>query len=326
MEFGLQIANIEWQALRDTAQMAEGLGFHSMMLPDHVLYEGPEKQGDPRHLAYDPILQAAVIAEATKKMRVGHLVLCNLFRHPWFTAQCISSVDHISGGRAFLGLGSGWTETEFRMTGIQYPDITTRLRMLDEALSCIRSLWTQEHTTFEGEFYHLKDAIQFPKPAQKPHPPIVLGGGGKGLLRLAAKHADAVNIIADVGKTGYIKLANTSKFSDASFKEKVRFVREEAARNGRDAKAVKISNVVFQPILTDSTAASQQMTENMAGMMRTSPDDVRHSPLFLIGTPDEWVTELKRRAREWELSETVFSWSLGEAGMRTLAKEVLPHV
>jgi probable F420-dependent oxidoreductase len=326
MEFGLQISNIEWQALRDTAQMAEGLGFHSMMLPDHILYEGPERQSDPQHLAYDPILQAAVIAEATKKMRVGHLVLCNLFRHPWFTAQCISSVDHISGGRAFLGLGSGWTETEFRMTGIAFPDITTRLRMLDEALGCIRALWTQEHATFAGAFYQLKDAIQFPKPVQKPHPPIVLGGGGKGLLRIAAKHADMVNLISDVGKAGYIKLANTNKFTDASFKEKVRFLREEAARLGRDPQAIKISHVVFQPILTDSTAATQQMAENMAGMVGVSPDDIRRSPIFLIGTSEECVTELQRRAREWELSEVVFSWSLGEAGMRKLAQEVLPHV
>lgn len=326
MEFGLQISNIEWQALRDTAQMAEGLGFHSMMLPDHILYEGPEKQGDPHHLAYDPILQAAVIAEATRTLRVGHLVLCNLFRHPWFTAQGISSVDHLSGGRAFLGLGTGWTETEFRMSGIQFPDITTRLRMLDEALSCIRSLWTQEHSTFAGEFYQLQDAIQFPKPVQKPHPPIVLGGGGKGLLRVAAKHADRVNIISDVGKAGYINMAKTSKFSDASFKEKVRFLREEAQRYGRDPQAVKISNVVFQPVLTDSAAATKQMTENMAGMLGMSPDDVRRAPIFLIGTPEEWVVELQRRAREWDLSEVVFSWSLGEAGMQRVGKEVLPHV
>jgi len=326
MEFGLQIANIEWQALRDTAQMAEELGFHSMMLPDHILYEGPEKQGDPHHLAYDPILQAAVIAESTRKLRVGHLVLCNLFRHPWFTAQGISSVDHISGGRAFLGLGSGWTETEFRMSGIPFPDIATRLRMLDEALSCIRALWTQEQATFDGEFYHLKDAIQFPKPVQQPHPPIVLGGGGKGLLRVAAKHADVVNIISEVGKAGYIKMATTSKFSDAGFKDKIGFLRAEAQRHGRTPKAIKISNVVFSPILTDSAAATKQTAENMAGMLGMSPDDIRRAPIFLIGTPEEWVTELKRRAREWELSEVVFSWSLGEAGMRTVAKEVLPYV
>jgi probable F420-dependent oxidoreductase len=326
MEFGIQLGNIEWQQLRDTAQMAEALGFHSMMLPDHILYEGPERQSDPRHLAYDPILQAAVIAEATQKMRVGHLVLCNLFRHPWFTAQCISSVDHLSGGRAFLGLGTGWTETEFRMSGIAFPDIATRLRMLDEALRCIRGLWTQEHTTFAGEYYQLKDAILFPKPVQKPHPPIMLGGGGKGLLRIAATHADTVNIISEVGKPGYIKLANTNRFTDASFKEKVRFVRQEAARHGRDPQAIKISHVVFSAILTDSTAATQQMAENTAGMMGVSPDDIRHSPIFLIGTSDECVAELQRRAREWELSEVVFSWSLGEAGMQKLAKEVLPHV
>ena len=326
MEFGLQISNIEWQALRDMAQMAEGLGFHSMMLPDHISYEGPEKQSDPHHLAYDPILQAAVIAEATKKMRVGHLVLCNLFRHPWFTAQCIASVDHLSGGRAFLGLGTGWTETEFRMSGIHFPDITTRLRMLDEALSCIRSLWTEEHSTFAGEFYHLKDAIQFPKPVQKPHPPIVLGGGGKGLLRVAAKHADLVNIISDVGKAGYINMAKTSKFSDASFKEKVSFLREEAKRHGRDPQAVKISNVIFQPMPTDSAAATQAMAENMGGMLGVSADDIRRAPIFLLGTPEEWVVELKRRQREWDLAEVVFSWSLGEAGMRRVAKEVMPHV
>ena len=122
------------------------------------------------------------------------------------------------------------------------------------------------------------------------------------------------------------KLANTTKLTDAAFREKVRFVREEAARHGRNPKAVKISHVIFSPILTDSTAATQQMAENMAGMMRVSPDEIRRSPIFLIGTPEECVVELKRRAREWELSEIVFSGSLGEAGLRKVAKEILPHV
>jgi probable F420-dependent oxidoreductase len=326
MEFGIQISNIEWQQLRDTAQMAEELGFHSMMLPDHILYEGPERQADPKHLAYDPILQAAVIAESTRKMRVGHLVLCNLFRHPWFTAQAIASVDHISGGRAFLGLGSGWTETEFRMAGIPFPEIGPRLRMLDEALSCIRMLWTQETGTFDGEFYHFKDAILWPKPVQRPHPPIMLGGGGRGILRLAAKHADVINIISEVGNVGYIKMANTSKFGDAAFKEKVRFLRAETARHGRKPQAVRISNMIFQAMFTDSPAATKQMAANLAGMIGVSPEEALRAPLFLIGTPEECVAELKRRAREWELSEVLFSWSLGEAGMRVLAKDIMPHV
>jgi alkanesulfonate monooxygenase SsuD/methylene tetrahydromethanopterin reductase-like flavin-dependent oxidoreductase (luciferase family) len=135
-----------------------------------------------------------------------------------------------------------------------------------------------------------------------------------------------VNIISDVGKAGYINMAKTRKFSDDAFKEKVRFVREEAQRHGRDPKAVKISNVIFQPMLTDSPAATRAMAENMAGMLHMSPDDIRRAPIFLLGTPEEWVVELKRRQREWDLAEVVFSWSLGDAGMRKVAKEVMPHV
>jgi len=326
MKFGLQVSNIEWNELRDLAQTAEGMGFDAIMLPDHIVYEGPERQSDAQHLAYDPILQAAIVSEATRRVRIGHLVLCNLFRHPWFTAQCIGSLDHLSGGRAFLGLGSGWTETEFRMTGLPFPDITTRLRMLDEALTCIRGLWTQERTTCAGEFYQLRDAIQWPKPLQRPHPPILLGGSGKGLLRLAARHADVVNIVSDVGKAGYIALESTRRFDDAAFCDRVRFVRAEAARAGRDPQAVQISQTIFQLILTDSPAATQAMAENLAGMFGGSVEQVRRSPLFLLGTPEECVAELQRRGREWDLSEVVFSRPPDATTLRRLADEVLAHV
>jgi probable F420-dependent oxidoreductase len=325
MEFGVQVASVEWPKLRELAQEAEGLGFQSIMLPDHVVAEGPERQVDLSHLAYDPILQAGVIAEATKRMRVGHLVLCNLFRHPVFTAQAIVSLDHLSQGRAFLGLGTGWTETEFRMTGIPFPEIGVRLRMLDEALTCIRGLWTQERTSFSGEFYRLDEAILFPKPVQRPHPPILLGGSGKGLLRLAAKHADVVNIITDIGKEGYISFANVARFDDAAFRDKVQFVRAEAKRHGRDPQAIRISHVIFQTTLTDSTAATQQMAEGIAGMMGGTVEAVLRSPSMLIGTPEEIIAELQRRARDWDLSQIVFS-ARDENTLRRLGHEVLPHV
>src|SRR6266850_1396363 len=193
MEFGLQIANMAPAKFREVAQIAEGLGFDMILFPDHIVMEGPERQADMHALAYDHIAVAAALMEATKKIRIGHLVLCNLFRHPVITAQSLMTLDHISGGRLLAGLGSGWTETEFEMTGIPFPPITERLRMLDEALTVIRSLWANERTTFAGEFYKLKDAILWPKPVQKPHPPIIIGGGGKGLLRIAAKHTDYLN-------------------------------------------------------------------------------------------------------------------------------------
>src|SRR5204863_144238 len=156
MKFGLQVGFPDWKQLRDVAQASEGLGFHSIYFPDHLVHEGPERQRDDNP-AYDPMVQAAVVAEATRRVRIGHLVLCNLFRHPAVTARSLATLDELSGGRLVAGLGSGWTETEFRMTGIAFPDVTTRLRMLDEALTCLRGLWGGEPFSFAGEFYRFPD-------------------------------------------------------------------------------------------------------------------------------------------------------------------------
>ena len=326
MEYGLQLANLDWQQLRDRAQEAEGLGYSVICVPDHIVMEGPERTFDPHHLCYDPMVMVGVIAEATKTAKVGHLVLCNLFRHPVITAQSLATLDTLSGGRAIAGLGTGWTESEFKMSGIAYPDITTRIRMLDEALTCMRGLWSQEQTTFDGEFYQLKDCILWPKPVQQPAPPIVLGGGGKGLLRVAAKHADVVNIISDAGRPGYIKLENVAKLTDDSFTSKVRFLRDEAARHGRDGKKIRISNMVFTAILTDSPAATRATVEGMAPMFDTTPEGMLRAPLSLIGTPDECIIELKRRAKEWDVSEVQFGLGVDFHTRKRLAEEVLRHV
>ncbi|MGH7788054.1 MAG: LLM class flavin-dependent oxidoreductase [Candidatus Binatia bacterium] len=325
MEFGIQLGNLEWQRLRDVAQAAEQLGYHTLVLPDHFLMEGPERQALPEYHGYEAMVKATVLIEATKTAQIGHLVLCNLFRHPAIAAQALMSLDTLSGGRTFIGLGTGWTETEFRMTGIPFPAIGVRLRMLDEALTVIRSLMTQETTTFAGEFYQLRDAVLYPKPVRQPHPPILLGGGGKGLLRLAAKHADVINIISDAGRPGYISLAEIGKLTDESYQGKIRFVREEAARLGRDPRAIRISNVIFTTIITDSPAATRAAAEGMAGFFRLPADAVGRSPLALIGTPEECAAELQRRKRDWDISQFIFSFS-DEAVMRRLATEVFPHV
>jgi probable F420-dependent oxidoreductase len=270
------------------------------------------------------LTQAAVLSEVTKKIRIAHLVLCNLFRHPAVTAKALASLDHLSGGRMYAGLGSGWTQREFDMTGIEFPGITPRLRMLDESLTVMRMLWTQAETTFAGEFYQLKDAVSFPKPVQKPHPPILLGGGGKGLLRIAAKHADVINIISDAGKPGYISMERVAKLTDDSFRSKVKFVREEAAKAGRDGKKIRISNVLFTCMLTESPAATQSMAAAMAPMFQTTAEGILQSPMALIGTPDECVTELKRRRRDWDVDQVVFSNVPLETARNIAEKVVAP--
>jgi probable F420-dependent oxidoreductase len=328
MEFGLQIANVEPARVRDIAQAAESLGFDLILFPDHVVMEGPGGQYDPHALAYDHMAMAVVVAEATKKVRVGHLVLCNLFRHPVITAQALMTLDHISGGRLVAGLGTGWTETEFKMTGIPFPPIAERLRMLDEALTCIRSLWTNERTTFDGEFYKFRDAILWPKPIQRPHPPILLGGGGKGLLRIAARHADILNVSVDTGKPGKIDLEEIKKVTDDAYRGKIKFVRDEAARLKRKPDAIRISEPLFQVIITESPAATRQTAESMAPMFGVAPELMLRSPVSLIGTPEECVAELRRRAKEWGVTQFIFSGQAGsdERSMRRIKEEIIAHV
>lgn len=328
LEFGFQLANKEPSRIRDLAQAAEALDYDYIVFPDHIVLEGPERQHDPHALAWDMISIAASVAAATRKIRIGHLVLCNLFRHPAITAQSLMTLDHLSNGRAIAGLGTGWTETEFQMTGIPFPPIAERLRMLDEALTCIKSLWTKEQTTFDGEFYRLKDAILWPKPIQKPCPPIIIGGGGKGLLRIGAKHADYVNIIPDAGKRGHISLEKVKELTDAAYKEKIRFLHEEAKRNGRNPDALRISSFLFIFNLTDSQAAARQMAEAMAPMFKLSPEEVLSSPMVLVGTPEDCIKELRRRQQNWGVTQFFFSAGDGfdEKLMRRLKEEVIAHL
>jgi probable F420-dependent oxidoreductase len=325
MDCAIQLGWIEFDRLRDLAQTAEELGFSTVYFPDHLLAEGPERQamGLP---SFDPMMQAAVVASVTSRIRIGHLVLCNLFRHPAVTARSLATLDQMSGGRMVAGLGSGWTETEFRMTGIPFPEIGERLRMLDEALTCIRGLWGREPFSFEGEFYKFQAADLSPRPVQD-RPPIVLGGSGKGLLRIAAKHADVVNIVAETGRAGYIALANAIKLSSDTFRDKVRFLRAEAARAGRDGNAIRISAVLFTVHLTESRAAGEAMIESLAGMFGVPPKALGASPLFLVGTPEDCIAELRRRQREWEVSEFVVSGMNNVPDLlERFGREVMPHV
>jgi probable F420-dependent oxidoreductase len=328
MEFGIQFGGLEPAQYRAHAQTAEALGYDLIVFPDHLVNEGPDKQLDVKSRAFDHIAMAAVVMEATKKIRVGHLVLCNLFRHPSITAQSLMTLDQLSNGRLLAGLGSGWTETEFKMSGIPFPPITERLRMLDEAIQVILSLWKNDRTTFDGEFYHLKDAILWPKPIQQPHPPIIVGGGGKGLLRIAAKYADYVNIIPDAGKRGHISMEVVKRTNDKSFRDKVSFVREEAKRLGRKPDAVRISNFVFATIISDSKEATRKSAEMMAPMFQQTADDLLASPMLLIGTPEECIVELKRRAKDWGTSQMIFTGEVGqnEKLMRDLHEKILVHV
>jgi probable F420-dependent oxidoreductase len=328
MEYGFQFANLEPARVRDLARVAESEGYDLIVFPDHVVIEGAEGVYDPHTLAHDVVQLATVVATATTKIRVGHLVLCNPFRHPVITAQSLSTLDHVSNGRSIVGIGAGWTETEFRMTGIPFPPIGERLAMLDESLTCMQSLWANERTNFAGKYYQLREAILWPKPIQQPHPPILLGGGGNGLLRLAAKYADYLNIIPAVGKLGRMSAGTMRRMNDQAFRERVDFVRAEAKQLGRDPKAIKISNVMLVFMVVDTEDAALQTLGVVAQMFKLTPEILAASPAVLIGTPKQCVAELTRRAERWSVSQFIFGAAMGidESQIRRLRKEVIKQI
>lgn len=327
MRIGIQLAGLPAPEILALARRADEWGFSDVFVPDHWAYERQGGGGlDDRANSWEAMAILGAIAASTRRVRLGSLVLCNLFRHPASTAQATTTLDHVSGGRAILGIGSGWTRAEFEMMGAEFPVVKPRLRRLDESIRVIRQLWTQPRTDFAGEFYRLTDAFVSPHPVQKPHPPILLGGSGKGLLRIAAREADIVNVIADSGRAGTILPSEVAKVTEAAFLEKLAFVRAEARAAGRDPAQIVLGSTAFVCQLTDSPAQSLGFAGAVGSVFGLPAEEVLRMPLALIGTPQECVEELRRREREWGVTHYTIGGLGGPAFAERFASEVLPHV
>ncbi|MFJ9390596.1 LLM class F420-dependent oxidoreductase [Nocardioides sp. NPDC101246] len=165
-------------------------GFDHVWVMDHIADLGD----NPSVPIFDGWAMQAAMAVATKRVRIGCMVTGNTYRHPGMLAKLATTVDHLSGGRLEFGIGAGWAEPEHTMYGLEFGTFRERFDRLEEALQIIRSLWTEPTTTVSGTHYQLTDAVAEPKPIQRPHPPIWIGGSGpKRTLRMVAKYADAWN-------------------------------------------------------------------------------------------------------------------------------------
>jgi len=308
MDFGLSLVGLPAREMLDEARRAEELGYAALYLPDHWALENPAGGGlDDSTLTWEAVAMLGAMAAVTHKVRLGALVMCNLFRHPGSTAQAITTIDHISGGRAMLGLGAGWTRAEFEMMGAPFPEVKPRLRMLEEAILAIKALWTTERADFEGEFYRLHQAMSTPKPVQKPHPPILVGGGGKGLLRIAARLADKVNIGIDTGRAGTVDRGEVARTTDAAFAAKTAFLRTELEAAGRDPATVEVSSTVFTAMISDTAEQADGFAAMLGSLFGHQADAVKRMPICLIGTAEQCAAELHRRQHEWGLSHYVIS-------------------
>lgn len=193
VRFGVQLwlEEFDLKSLRGAWCELEGMGFESAWIYDHFY---PMSMGTSLYIP-EAWTVLPYLADATERLRLGVLVTCNSYRHPPILAKIAATVDLISGGRLEFGVGAGWHKVEYDAYGIPFPPAKVMLEQLSEAVDLIKRIWIQDKVNFKGKHYSVKDLISYPKPLQKPHPSVMIGGKGDKLLRIAAEHADNINLV-----------------------------------------------------------------------------------------------------------------------------------
>ncbi len=300
--FGVQLASAgdaaEWSTL---ARRAEELGYSSVMMPDHF--------GD--QLAPVPALMAA--AAATTTLRVGTLVFANDYKHPVVLAKEVATLDLLSGGRVEFGIGAGWMNTDYEQSGIPHDRAGVRIDRLGEAITVCKAAFAGERFDHQGEHYTITGYEPSPTPVQQPGPPLLIGGGGKRILTLAAQRADIVGINPKIA-SGAIDTDVAQNGAAARTDEKIGWVRDAA---GDRYDQLELNMLVFAVAVTDDAAG---VTEMMAPMFGLDPAEVADYPLAWIGTEDEIVETLQARRERWDVSYLVVQADAMEAAAPIVAR------
>jgi probable F420-dependent oxidoreductase len=295
--FGVQVPHVgsasEW---RDKARKLEDLGYSTLFMPDHF---GTE-------LA--PLPAIAMAAAHTSTLRIGSLVFDNDYKHPAIIAKEAATIDLLSDGRLELGIGAGWMRTDYDQLGLPYDSPAVRVDRFEEALHIIKQCFTGEQFTYHGEHYRITDYAAHPKPVQQPRPPLLIGGGGKRVLSIAAREADIVGINPNL-RAGEIGI-------DAA-KDSLREQTDRKVQWIRDAAGDRIDDVEIQMrfFVTSVRPDRMKLAEALASSLGVSPEEALESGAALVGTEDEIAEQLHRRREEWGLSYVV----IGDANVDEFA-------
>lgn len=273
----------EWIGI---ARQAEGLGYSTLLIPDHL--------GD--QLSPVPALLAA--ADATTTLRVGSLVFDNDFRHPVMLAKEAATLDVLSGGRLELGLGAGWMKPEYEKAGIPFERPGVRIEKLEESVKIIKGLFADGPVDFAGQHYTISGLEGYPKPVQRPRPPIHIGGGGQRLLTLAAREADIVGFIPRARPDG--KSQDVTDATLEALEQKLSWVREAA---GARFAELELGILVAQVITTeDREQAAQFIAQTLAAGFNVSTEQIIQAPYLLLGNEDQICEDLLARRERYGIS------------------------
>lgn len=289
--FGIAPAGAESaEAWVKLARRAEELGYSTLLVPDHFVND------------FTPVPALAFAAAATKTLRIGTFVFDNDFRHPAMAAKEAATLDFLSGGRFELGIGAGWHGPEYEAVGIPFDPPGVRVSRLEEAVQIIKSFFGEEPFSFSGQHYTIKDLQGSPRSVQRPHPPILMAGGGKRVLSLAAHHADIVGVHVKTRADG--GGGDRSTTSSAATAEKLAWVQEAAGERFAD---LEINMLVSRFVLTDGRRKAAEELSAAIDDPVVTPEFLLDMPAAFIGSLDYMAEKIERLREDYFFSYFVIS-------------------
>jgi len=328
IKFSVMLPHLEYSKILKTAREAEKLGYTNIWYSDHLLerigsmpYHFEKQISDESHSLYEiyskPLLEnwtvLSALASETKNIRLGSFTLCYAFRYPSVLAKMTTSLDNISNGRLTVGIGAGYFDTEFKMYGIPFEKFRVRMAQLRETLEILKKMWTEKEATYQGKYYSIKDAVCEPKPIQKPHPPIFLGGRSSRLLKMAGEFADIWN------------WPPAHPTTPENIQEKSNIIKESAIVAGRSPESVEIS--LGQHCLL---GRSKKEVDDKISRYKPEVFPTANYMGHFIGTPEEVVEKLQRYVSAGVTHFTMrFQDLMVDASMesmRMFAEEVIPEL
>jgi probable F420-dependent oxidoreductase len=304
--FGVQLQQLPAEGWVEAVRRIEAWGYSTVFVPDHF---GTQ---------WEPTAMLAAVAAVTGGLRVGSLVYDVDYRHPVVLAKASATIQLLSGGRHEFGIGAGWMETDYREAGMVYDRPGVRIERLGEALEIIRSMWAQERTSFRGKHYQIDNIAQAAQLPAGERPRILIGGGGRRLLALAGKHADIVGINPTLIE-GKVTAATPADLAPERVREKAGWVREAAAKAGRDPDAIEFNSLSFVLAVTDDPKPLREALARNSGM---TVEQVADCPLFLTGSAAELRDRLERRREQTGINYVVVQGRDPEA-LATFAEAVV---
>ncbi|KPV62611.1 MAG: 5,10-methylenetetrahydromethanopterin reductase [Candidatus Bathyarchaeota archaeon BA1] len=306
MQFGVVLhvsaTYANWDTFLTIAKQSEQLGYDSVWVSDHFI----SPSGRPYGLEAWTALSA--LASSTHKIRLGTYVLCNQFRHPSLLAKMASTLDNISEGRLELGIGAGWLRDEHIAFGFSWNKHSSRVERLRETIEIIKQLWTKNHVSYDGKYFQLKDATSEPKPSQKPHPPIWIGGNSEAIRR----------VVAEVGD-GWIPVLPTPR----QLADGVLQIEERMRHVGREPQRLQVAYGGSGCALI---AESEDLVKRLAEPLIRSMGKPKEELACLIGTPEQCIQKIEQYQKAGAQKIVAGFYDFPSLkGLKLFAKSVIPH-